>query len=403
MKRFSLASVLSVLLAVIGCGEVSGPDERSLGRSRIEPAPPTASENASVPLQPKASGGPAEPEDSSVSTSPTVETAPKVEAYRTPSSSPVADDIAAARLSASRFNSTGEFIDDHAEERFDDWLAAAEAGDADAQFLVARCYERGSGVEAEYSDAVTWLTRAVDQNHGLAINSLAIMHRDGRGVDYDEERANELLHRAAELGTPMAMYNLALGCEGERPRRIEDAIDWYRKASERGYFLGTARLLHRLEWGYARTTDEELAMLRRRAAEQYGEGGEAALASYFFAFDPVGNTVPDAEGTIDGERFRLAELRGKVVVLEFGATWCGPCRAMAPRLDDLADRYAEKPLRVLQVDTDENPGLSASWQVHGIPDVFVIGADGVVGYRGRSWSQIEETAAELVAAVASAD
>ena len=51
--------------------------------------------------------------------------------------------------------------------------------------------------------------------------------------------------------------------------------------------------------------------------------------------------------TVDGGRLRLADFRGRVVILDFFATWCGPCRAAMLKLDDLYQRYRKKGLSVI--------------------------------------------------------
>jgi len=53
-------------------------------------------------------------------------------------------------------------------------------------------------------------------------------------------------------------------------------------------------------------------------------------------------------------------------VMDFYATWCGPCRQLAPTMDGLADQYAGK-IKFVKVNVDESPKLAQRFQVEGIP------------------------------------
>jgi cytochrome c biogenesis protein CcmG, thiol:disulfide interchange protein DsbE len=68
-------------------------------------------------------------------------------------------------------------------------------------------------------------------------------------------------------------------------------------------------------------------------------------------------TLPVAANGDPGARMQLAELKGRPVVIDFWATWCGPCAMQAPILDRLARKYEERGLVVLGVNID-NPPLS---------------------------------------------
>lgn len=111
----------------------------------------------------------------------------------------------------------------------------------------------------------------------------------------------------------------------------------------------------------------------------------------------------------------LKDLQGRVVLLEFWATWCPPCRAMIPHMQELAQKYTQRGLQILSV-TNENPekvksfvdehkitytiGLDKASQttrtygIRSIPTAYLIGRDGKVIWQGHpaqlKESQIEE-------------
>jgi|TARA_B110001454_G_scaffold31027_1_gene30301 thioredoxin 1 len=62
------------------------------------------------------------------------------------------------------------------------------------------------------------------------------------------------------------------------------------------------------------------------------------------------------------------------VMVDFWAEWCGPCRAIAPVLEELSEDYDGK-AHIVKINVDENAKLSADYQVHGIP-CLVIFKDG---------------------------
>ncbi|HYW80381.1 MAG TPA: thioredoxin [Thermoguttaceae bacterium] len=72
----------------------------------------------------------------------------------------------------------------------------------------------------------------------------------------------------------------------------------------------------------------------------------------------------------DGSTFNRLVLRADVPVLvDFYASWCGPCRALAPTLEELARESTHA--RIVKVDVDANPHLAAQYGVESIPAVMV--------------------------------
>lgn len=135
----------------------------------------------------------------------------------------------------------------------------------------------------------------------------------------------------------------------------------------------------------------------------------------------VGQVAPDFSGkTLDGSPFRLADLRGKVVVLDFWATWCPPCRAMIPHTRDMVRRLARKPFAVVSIsaDADEallrdfvrgesmywthlldgpNGPIITTYEVESFPSIYVLDGNGVVRYKGVRDRELERSVEKLLA------
>ncbi len=58
------------------------------------------------------------------------------------------------------------------------------------------------------------------------------------------------------------------------------------------------------------------------------------------------------------------------VVVDFWATWCGPCRAMAPHLDAIAEQYDGK-VRIVKVDVDANQNTAVTYGIQSLPTLLV--------------------------------
>lgn len=85
--------------------------------------------------------------------------------------------------------------------------------------------------------------------------------------------------------------------------------------------------------------------------------------------------------TVDGTRFDIAELRGKVVLVNVWATWCAPCRDEMPELVRLAARGADRGVAVVGVSIDRRPDLlkvRAAIQQFAIPYPVVFDPDGEI-------------------------
>ncbi|MBI4302667.1 MAG: thioredoxin [Chloroflexi bacterium] len=91
---------------------------------------------------------------------------------------------------------------------------------------------------------------------------------------------------------------------------------------------------------------------------------------------------------VDDKTFDDTVLKAEVPVLvDFWAPWCGPCRMVAPIVDELAEEYSGR-ANFAKVNTDENPGITSQYKILSIPTLIVFNggqpASQVVGYRPKS-------------------
>ena len=125
--------------------------------------------------------------------------------------------------------------------------------------------------------------------------------------------------------------------------------------------------------------------------------------------------------TVKGDTLKLSSLKGKVILLDFWASWCGPCRTSNRQLVKLYSRYKDKGFEILGVSLDENKkdwikaisrdkikwlqindsgGWDAKtaidWNISQIPTSFLVGRDGKIVAMDLEKAELEKALAGLL-------
>lgn len=116
---------------------------------------------------------------------------------------------------------------------------------------------------------------------------------------------------------------------------------------------------------FAGYRDQVDRMAQQAMAAQQQEEQQAMLDNLI----PVGSVAPDfSQATPDGKQLKLSDLRGKVVLIDFWASWCRPCRMENPNVKRVYDRFHTKGFEILGVSLDKDKSAwTGAIQQDGLP------------------------------------
>jgi len=245
-------------------------------------------------------------------------------------------------------------------------------------------------------------------------------------VEKAGDEANDLLKQPGHANDADALYMLAqLSVMKNRgtPAAAQDAIDRFIQAApkdERG-----AQLLYMTVRG--QTEDEHGKAVAKRIVADYPDSGIAKqIQGQLRRTEAIGKPFElSFTEAVSGKPISMSDLKGKVVVVDFWATWCGPCVGEMPTMKKLYAEYKPKGVEFIGVSLDQpekDGGLkdlkefvakegitwpqyyqgnfwrsdfSMSWGVNSIPCVFVVDADGNLA-NTEARGKLEELIPELL-------
>lgn len=180
----------------------------------------------------------------------------------------------------------------------DDAKAAAEKGDAAAQFRYGEMLRDGRGVSKNVLESVKWTRKAADAGYAHAQFQMGLFYMNGLGVDFDDDKAVEWLEKAAAQNHAQAQYNLGIyyaRFSDKEAQRL--SVKWLKEAAKQDYADAEYNLAKLYLNPHHPASKEQCAgrraiQLLRLAAAQGHSGAKEKL-------EELGTVAPQSSATVD--------------------------------------------------------------------------------------------------------
>lgn len=181
------------------------------------------------------------------------------------------------------------------ESEFKKYRNAAEDGDVQAMWHLAKCYEYGKGVKKDYEKAIEWYRQAADGGSSAAMRSLAINYKGGRcGLEKDNRKAINWLRKAADAGDNYASFTLGdLYARGDGvDKDMTEAVKYWSSAAYGGHLDAMCNLgiCYTRGWG-TKQDGGEAVMWLKWAAEKGHRSSQNNLACWYMLMQNVAKAM----------------------------------------------------------------------------------------------------------------